>query len=99
MTARRGSTMLEMLIVLMLLALIGSVAVMAIRVIERPSPDDPYQIVADSLRAALNAGRATSVSVLIDGKPVLVAIHPDGSVAADSALRFDRFSGVRADAR
>ncbi len=91
--ARAGTTLVELLVVLCILGVIAGVSVMAVRQFEPPAPTDPRAIMADSLRAAVDAPRTIVVRVVQDGRPASATIHPDGSVVGDSALGTDRFTG------
>ena len=92
-TRRAGTTLVELLITLSVMGVIMGVATMAVRRIEAPRPDDPYQIVEDSLRRAVAIGRGTTIKLMVRGLPALVTVNPDGSVVADSALGIERFTG------
>jgi len=96
---QRGTTLVELLVVLSILGVIASVTVLAIRRFDRPSPDDPAAILAESLRAAVDTPRTIIVRVVRDGRPLSATIRPDGSVVADSALDADRFTGRTVHAR
>jgi len=95
----RGTTLVELLVVLCILAVIASVTVLAIRRFDRPSPDDPAAILAESLRAAVDTPRTIVVRIAHDGRPLSATILPDGSIVADSALGADRLTGRTRHAR
>ena len=95
----RGTTLVELLVVLCILGVIASVTVLAIRRLDRPSPDDPAAILAESLRAAVDTPRTIVVRVAHDGRPLSATIRPDGSIVADSALHADRLTGRTVHAR
>ncbi len=90
---RRGTTLVELLVVLCILGVIASVTVLAIRRFDGPSPDDPAAILAESLRAAVDTPRTIFVRVARDGPPLSATILPDGSIVADSTLGADRLTG------
>lgn len=94
----RGSTLLEMLITLALLGVIASVVTLAIRRIAPPMPD-PMTIIADTIEAVIRSGRPTTIQFVVNGRPALATLNPDGSVIADSALRIDRLTGRSTRAR
>ena len=95
---QRGSTLIELLIVLSVLGIMASVAVLAARRFDPPPRDDPSVVIAESLRAAVDTPRAIVVRLVRDGVPLSATIRPDGSVVGDTALGVDRFTG-RAHAR
>lgn len=96
---RRGTTLVELLVVLCILGVIAGVTVLALRRLDRPAPDDPSTIVAESLRAAVDTPRTIVVRVVRDGRPLSATIRPDGSVVGDSALDIDRLTGRASHAR
>jgi len=95
----RGTTLVELLVVLCILGVIASVTVLAIRRFDSPSPDDPAAILAESLRAAVDTPRTIVVRVAHDGQPLSSTIRPDGTIVADSALDADRLTGRTVHAR
>lgn len=95
----RGTTLVELLVVLCILGVIASVTVLAIRRLDRPSPDESTAILAESLRAAVDTPRTIVVRVAHDGRPLSATIRPDGSIVADSALDADRLTGRTVHAR
>ena len=97
--SRRGTTLIELLIVLCVLGVVAGVTALAIRRIDRPSSDDPATILAESLRAAVDTPRTILVRIPNDGKPLWATIRPDGSIVGDSALEMDRFTGRPSHAR
>jgi prepilin-type N-terminal cleavage/methylation domain-containing protein len=96
---RRGTTLVELLVVLCILGVIAGVTVLAVRRFERPSPDDPSAILAESLRAAVDTPHTSVVRVVQDGRALSATIRPDGTIVADSALGADRLTGRPANAR
>lgn len=98
-TPQRGTTLVELLVVLCILGVIAAVTVLAVRRIDRPAPDDPAIVVAESLRAAMDMPRTIVVRLVHDGRPLSATIRPDGSVVGDSALETDRFTGRSLRAR
>jgi prepilin-type N-terminal cleavage/methylation domain-containing protein len=90
---RPGSTLIEMLITMALLGIIASVATLAIRQMTQPASADPMTIIADSSDAVIKSGQPVTLQFVINGRPVLATLNPDGSIAADSELRIVRFTG------
>src|SRR5581483_6821944 len=82
---RRGTTLVELLIALVVLAVIASVVTLALRMVPSRSPNDPHEILDDSMRAATASGRAIEISLVIDGRRARAWASPTGAVMADSA--------------
>lgn len=89
----RGSTLIELIVVLSVLAILASVAVLAARRFDPPPRDDPSVVLAESLRVAIDTPRTIVVRLVRDGRPLSAAIRPDGSIVGDSAFEADRFTG------
>jgi prepilin-type N-terminal cleavage/methylation domain-containing protein len=99
MSARRGVTLIELIVTLVILAVISGVTVLAIRRIDPPQPNDPRTMFADTLRSVLASGRPTVVRLLTDSGPASGAVRADGSIIADSVFGIDRLTGGPAHAR
>lgn len=99
MNARRAVTLIELLITISVLALLSAVTTLAVRRLDRPRPQDPRAMLADSIRVVLETGRPTVVHFVIDGVATSASIRPDGSVIADSLLDLEPLSGTFARAR
>lgn len=89
----RGSTLVEMLITLTLLGVIAAVATLAIRRVSPPDPNDPLTVIADTINAVMKSGRPATLQFMVNGRPALATLNPDGSVVADSVLHVDRLTG------
>ena len=96
---QRGTTLVELLVVLCMLGVIAGVTVLAVRRFERPASTDPTAILAESLRAAVDTPHTSVVRVVEDGRALSATIRPDGSIVADSALGADRLTGRPVHAR
>jgi len=96
---RAGVTLIELLVTLVLLGIIAGVTVLAIRRIDKPRPDDPRVIIADTMRKVLASGRPALIRILTDLGPASSNVRPDGSVIADSLLSVDRLTGATARAK
>ena len=90
---RSGFTLVELIVSVMLIGLLASVAVLAVRRFARADPADPSTIIRDSLDSALSTGRSITLEFVTNGRPALATINPDGSVLADSVLHVERFTG------
>ncbi|HEX8361680.1 MAG TPA: type II secretion system protein [Longimicrobium sp.] len=93
MTARSGSTLLELVVALAVLGITAGVAGVALRATDDPDPAAVRAAqVSAARRSALEARRAVPF-ILADGGPAGVAL-PDGRVLlADSALDVDPLTG------
>lgn len=96
---RRGSTLVELLVSLALLGIIASVATLAYRRLTPPDPSDPMTVIGDTIETVLRTGTPLTVQFIVNGRPAIATINPDGSVVADSALGIDRLSGRRLGGR
>jgi len=95
----RGTTLVELLVVLCILGVIAGVTVLAIRGFDSPKSDDPSAILSESLRAAVDTPRTIVLRLVHDGRPLSATLHPDGSVVGDSAFDVDRLTGRKSHAR
>lgn len=103
MERRRGVTMLELLVVLAILGVIGSVVGLGFRSAAPAEPgslEDAWSVIRDARGKAVREGRAVVViATLRDALGTSVTHHatalPDGSVIADSALGVSRLAGAR----
>jgi prepilin-type N-terminal cleavage/methylation domain-containing protein len=94
MRLRRGVTLVELMVVLVMLSVIASVVVLAIRSTPpKRASDESIRVVIAARDSALRTGRVVSVLVPIDGNERAATAFPDGRVEADSALEFDVLSG------
>ena len=95
MRRRTGVTLLELMVVLVLLSVLASVVVLAIRSTPRSRPLDlaNRQLLA-ARDSALRFGHPVTVNVEVAGSQRVATALPDGRVIADTALHFDELSGV-----
>lgn len=94
MRARGGVTLIELMVVLVMLSVIASVVVLAIRSTPPGRANDrSIRAVIVARDSALRTGRVVSVLVSVDGSERAATAFPDGRVEADSALQFDVLSG------
>jgi prepilin-type N-terminal cleavage/methylation domain-containing protein len=98
-SGRRGVTLLELLVVLVILGLVASIAAFAPSAMERPAVDEVAAQISDARREALRSGVSVTIDIVVDGRPRAVTALPDGSLIADPGLAVDRLSGRRMDAR
>lgn len=91
--ARRGVTLLELLVVLVILGLVASLVAFAPSAVERAPVDDVGASIAEARREALRTGVSVTIEILIEGAKRSVTAMPDGSVIADPSLDVNRLSG------
>jgi prepilin-type N-terminal cleavage/methylation domain-containing protein len=97
--ARRvGTTLIELLVVLAILATLAGVAALAVRRAVPVDPADPWVRIAEARRRTMMTGVETTIVVVRDGRPLSIALYPDGRALADPALRLDPLTGRRLDA-
>jgi prepilin-type N-terminal cleavage/methylation domain-containing protein len=96
--ARRGTTLLELLVVLAILATMASIAGLAFLSRRAPEPTGAIVRLAESRREAIASGRPVPFSYLIDRDSARALALPDGSVIAAAAGNIDRVSGRPLDA-
>ena len=90
---RRGVTLLELLVVLVILGLVASLVAFAPAAVERVPAGEVEARVAAARREALRSGAPVTIDITIDGHPHSLTALPDGSVIADPTLGVERLSG------
>lgn len=93
-SSRRGFTLAELMVVIMVLGAMAAVAGIAIGA-SRPVPlaDVGLARVVAARDSALRAGRPVTVEVAVDGAVYLATAFPDGRVVTDAPLRISPLSG------
>ena len=89
---RRGVTLLELIIVVVVLGLVSTVTMLALPAKVVPPDDTPHRI-ANARTRALRTGRPVSVVLQLDTVFSLATAMADGTVLADSSARIDRLTG------
>ena len=89
--------MLELLVVLVILGLVASIATFAPAAVEPARPDPVGGCVARARREALRSGVPVTIEIAFQGRALSITALPDGSIAANPELGFDRLSGRRAE--
>jgi Tfp pilus assembly protein FimT len=92
---RPGSTLLELLVTLAIVAIACAVVGLTVRAAPEPAADDAQAAVAAARRAAIAERRPVTVTVAARGEPHALTALPDGGVVADSVLGLDRLTGER----
>lgn len=89
-----GSTLVELVVVLTIIAVIAGVTGLSFRRAENRAPLSPVESrIADARREAIRSGRAVTVITWRDERPITATAHPDGRVVADTGVAIERFSG------
>jgi prepilin-type N-terminal cleavage/methylation domain-containing protein len=92
---RPGTTLLELLVTLAIIAVASAVVGLALRAPAAPAADDAQAAVAAARRAAIAERRPVTVALRVQRESGAVTALPDGGVVADSALGRDRLTGER----
>jgi prepilin-type N-terminal cleavage/methylation domain-containing protein len=95
---RAGTTLIELLVVLAILATLAAVAALAVRRARTVDTTDAWVRIAEARRRTMRTGVETTIVVTRDGRPLPVALYPDGRALAEPALRLDPLTGRRLDA-
>jgi prepilin-type N-terminal cleavage/methylation domain-containing protein len=93
MTRKRGSTLIELLVTLVIMAIVASVVTLALRP-TAPRRADNRERVELAKRAAREGRRPVTIELSVNSAPVLLTALPDGGVIGDTALRIHRLSGA-----
>lgn len=97
MTSRRGVTLIELMVTLVLMAVLARVAVLAIHDPPRPDPTNPRVIVQAARSRAVEQGIAVDTTIVVDGVTRPVTVLPDGRVIADSVVGVNRLTAAFPD--
>lgn len=94
---RSGSTLLEMLVTLGVMAIVAGMVALALRPHRTSAPvEDPL---GEARRVAISTRRPITIDLVRNGRTFVVTALPDGGVVADAELRIDRFTGEKSSAR
>jgi prepilin-type N-terminal cleavage/methylation domain-containing protein len=97
---RPGTTLPELLVVLVVLAVVAGVTTLALRVEGATGVDESdLARIATARKEALRSGRAIVVALPDSIGGQAATVLPDGSVIADSTVAIDRFTGRARNAR
>ena len=91
---RRGVTLVELMVVLVLLGVMAGVVGLA----WRPDPANRARhrdAIADARHQALETGTAVRLEITVDGHTDTIAALPDGRLIAPAALHLDPLTGMR----
>ncbi len=91
---RRGSTLVELLVVLALLGALAAVVAPAFGRLDRAGGSSLAELIASTRRTAIERGRPAAARTMLDGRQFAVFARPDGRITVDSAgIRSVRMSG------
>ncbi len=92
-TSRAGTTLLELLVVLVVLGIIMAIAGPSVNAVAHDAPPTPQERIAAARREAIQSGHSTQL-VLRDSSGVhVVRVSPDGSALGASSFSIDAASG------
>lgn len=93
-TARRGFTLAELMVVIMILGVMAAVTGVAFAT-KAPVPvaDARLARVAAARDSAVRTGQPTTVQLDVDGALYLATTYPDGRVITDAPVAIDPLSG------
>ena len=95
-TSRRGVTLVELMVVLVLLGLMAGVVGLAWHRPANPSSEDAGRAAITQARThALESGTTVRVQLTIAGRRVTVAALPDGSLIVPAGVSLDGLTGTR----
>lgn len=98
MSARAGTTLIELMIVIVVLGVMAGVAVVALRTARQPTDQDVAFARVQQLRqTAVEKGRPFSIEIEVSGHRYAVSAYPDGRVSTVAPLRVDGLSGRGVD--
>lgn len=97
--ARAGTTLVELLVVLAVLAAVGTLATMTLRVLPASGVDTPLARIGAARRHAVTSGRPVTLHVDDSGRIRQVRVFPDGQVLGAESLGIDPTSGRIRNAR
>lgn len=95
---RAGTTLIELLVVLAILTTLAGVAALAMRRVPAADATDVSVRIAAARCHAMMTGAETTIVVTRDGRPLSVALYPDGRALADPALQLDPLTARRTNA-
>lgn len=96
---RRGSTLVELIVVLALLGVMGAVTVLTLRPTPVASGDDTAkQQLMEARRAAVRDGRRVTIELMVGDTRHSATAHPDGRVVTTASLGINPLSGRPSDA-
>lgn len=94
---RAGTTLLELLVTIAVIAVIATVVVLGFPRPRVAPVDDLPTRVRRARAEAVDSARPVTFTMVVDGRPVDVTAEPDGSVIVDSTARIDHLTGRPVD--
>lgn len=96
---RRGATLVELMVGIVLLGIMAGVVVVAFRNAERPVGRDATMAqLMDARRAAVTDGKRLTIELVTNGQRHDATVLPDGRVMTYAPLALDLLSGRPDDA-
>jgi type II secretory pathway pseudopilin PulG len=96
MSHKPGSTLLELLVTLTIMAIIAAMVTLTLRPASATAPArGPLARVSAARRTALARHQPVTIDIVVNDSPYVVTALPDGGVVADSALHLDRLTGEK----
>jgi prepilin-type N-terminal cleavage/methylation domain-containing protein len=91
--SRRGTTLVELIVVIALLAIVAAVATLWHGPVTQPPVDDPHQVALRSRIEAIESGRPVTFLFVGEDGPRRFTVLPDGRTLADSLIGYDLLTG------
>lgn len=98
MRLRYGSTLVELLVTLTIMSIVAGVVTLMLRP-SNAARRALYSEILAARRSALSSRAPVTIEVILNDSLRFVTVLPDGELIADSALPFDRLTGVRLNVR
>jgi prepilin-type N-terminal cleavage/methylation domain-containing protein len=94
---RRGTTLIELMIALVILAIVAALVSGVGPLVRLPSPDPITAAASNARHSAISLRRSVSLVAPRGDTVIALTAWPDGIVIADTTARIDPFTGVRQD--
>jgi prepilin-type N-terminal cleavage/methylation domain-containing protein len=91
---RRGSTLVELIVTLAVMAVVASVVALSTRSAPASRQPDFRSTLAAARQQALDGRAPVTIEVRVNGRAQSATFFPDGSAVGDSTLRLNRLTGA-----